>query len=55
VAAGRVRLSVSRQGDGEHPTGRRAAVVDVLMFLVFVIAIVACLWLIARAVKSEDD
>jgi hypothetical protein len=41
----------------EHPTGRRGAMVDVLMILAFVIVIVivVCLWLINRALKSKED
>jgi len=29
--------------------------VDVLMYLAFGISVVACLWLIDRALKSEED
>jgi hypothetical protein len=40
---------------GTSKLGRSGAAVDVLMILAFVIAIVVCLWLISRALKSKDN
>jgi hypothetical protein len=38
-----------------HKKAGGPVMVDVLMYLAFGISVVACLWLIDRALKSEED